>query len=156
MSRCISMLLALLLCGAASPPAGEAETITIRRIVYLCGGLCPEYEITVHRNGLVLGDRIEWIQVTAEEAVGFHALLAPFRRSRSQADCIGSPVRRTLLPPEVPASVIEITWAGPGEARLRVCRGAEYRRLADVIDIALLAIHFGPLGYPLRGSWSAH
>jgi hypothetical protein len=146
------MALALFLCGGASLPAGEAETVTVRRIVYLCGGLCPEYEITVHRSGLVLGDRIEWVQATAGEAARFHALLAPFRRSQSQPDCVESQLRRTLLPPEAPASVIEVTWSGTEETRLRICRGAEYRHLADVIDIALMAIHFGPFGYPLRGS----
>lgn len=142
--RAALSLLALLLCGGARPPSGETtEWVSVRQTSEVCAGMCPNYEITVHRDGRIVADHFINFQVTAAEAARFHALLAPFRRTGTDASC--GPF---LIRPAPSGAEIEVIWSGPEPARLLVCDGRDYS-LVTAIGCAMAAIHFTPLGDPL-------
>jgi len=141
-SRFAILALALTVCGGASQPPGDADTVTVRRAYQVCAGFCPEYEITVHRDGIVTASTGSSYQVTRQQAARFQSLLAPLQRMGSQTDC-------DALDPE-----IEIIWSGTEHRRLHACHGAVYRHLANLGTCALQALHFDVSGVPASRGYS--
>ena len=139
-------------CASIGPTRVE-DTITVARRPWfgICGGVCPNYDVTVWPDGRVLAvqhywsapDEVERFRLSPEEAVHFRRILAPYRPARGGH----TPPCQHDVPPKQASMVrhvteIEITWLGsPNPAQLVACDAKETAGLKEAIRKALWSAH---------------
>lgn len=156
--RSVSCSLVGALIGLSTPTAAKprmaSETITISRRPWfaICAGLCPNYDVTVSKNGEVAArirsagerDAVTRYRVSRSDVARFRGILQPlkpraFHLTRPSCDHAVTAEERPLL---LRVSEIEIRWGNAGSRqRLMACDNERDQQIRQTIERALEAVH---------------